>query len=220
MQKSNEDMIRIALVDDHEVVRQGLKSFLKGIDDFSIVGEGATAKEAVAIVKEKNPHILLLDMILPDRSGLEAMDEISTFNESTKILFLSSFSEPESALPALRNGAAGYLLKDISPRELAASIREVYKGAIKVHPDISALMINALNKPDRSTDVLSDKGVTDRESDVIKLIGKGLSNKEIASVLNISQLTVKTHVSHILDKMGLDDRTQVAIFAVRNGLAD
>lgn len=208
-------MISIALVDDHEIVRQGLHSFLSEIDDFSILAEGNDGKSAINIVSEFEPDILLLDMILPDITGLEAFIEIKKLDKKTKIIFLSSYSNADSAIPAIRSGAAGYLLKDINPNDLIKAIREVKGGALKIHPDIAALLVEELNTKD-DYDIFQQ--LTTREIEVLKLIGQGKSNKEIASELNISLLTVKTHVSHILDKMDFADRTQAAIFVVKSGI--
>ncbi|MEJ2041940.1 MAG: response regulator transcription factor [Reinekea sp.] len=210
-------MIRIALVDDHEVVRQGLVAFLSGIEDFSLVGQGGTGADAIHIAETLTPDILILDMILPDFSGLQAFEQIRVRAPKVRVVFLSSFCESETVLPAMQNGAAGYLLKDIRPADLIVALRDVMASKLVLHPDVSALMVNALNN---SGDILSQHGITDREAQVIRLIGQGFSNKDLAEQLNISQLTVKTHVSHILDKLKLDDRTQVAIFAVRNRLAE
>lgn len=209
-------MIRVALADDHEVVRQGLVTFLSGIDDISVVGEASTGVEAIEIATTIEPDVMLLDMMLPDMTGLDAFKRMLPFNLKTKVLFLSSFCESDTAIPAVRAGAAGYLLKDISPKDLIAALRDVHNGQLRIHPDISALMVDELNRP-RQSDILEQHGITERERQVIKLIAGGFSNKDVADQLNISQQTVKTHVSHILDKLKLDDRTQVAIFAIRNG---
>jgi DNA-binding NarL/FixJ family response regulator len=213
-------MIRIALVDDHEVVRQGLYSFLSGIAEFDIVAEGATGKSALDIVAEHKPDVLLLDMILPDVSGLDVLLELKNQNLSTNIIILSSFSDAKMAVPAVQAGARGYLLKDIPPKELIQAITDVHNGQLKLHPDIAALLVEALNEPQLDDDVLKRHGITQREKDVLCLIGKGYTNKQISDALHISQLTVKTHVSHILDKLQLSDRTQVAIFAIHNELVD
>jgi DNA-binding NarL/FixJ family response regulator len=210
-------MINIALVDDHEVVRQGLVSFLSGIEDLNVVGQGSTGVEAIELVTTLQPDILLLDMMLPDMTGLEAFQTLLQQKLTTKVLFLSSFCDAQTSVPAVRSGAAGYLLKDISPRNLITAVRDVYAGKLCIHSDVSALMISELNQTPKA-DILSEHSITERERQVIQLIGEGFSNKDIASNLNISQLTVKTHVSHILDKLKLDDRTQVAIFAIRNDL--
>ena len=213
-------MIRIAIVDDHEIVRQGLQAFLTGIKDFELVAEGSDGNQAVDIVKEHQPDVLLLDMILPELSGLEALQQIQLLKSATKVLILSSFSDANTAIPAVKVGAAGYLLKDINPNDLVEAIREVNAGALKLHPDIAALVVSELTSGNTGGGPLQEHNITERETEVIRLIGTGLSNKEIAFELSISLLTVKTHVSHILEKLELDDRTQVAIFAIRNKLVD
>jgi DNA-binding NarL/FixJ family response regulator len=135
-----------------------------------------------------------------------------------RVVFLSSFCEAETVIPAIRQGAAGYLLKDIRPVDLIVALREAMAGKLQLHPDVSALMVSELNQTE--ADILQQHGITEREAQVIRLIGQGFSNKDLAEQLCISQLTVETHVSHVLDKLKLDDRTQVAIFAIRNQLVD
>jgi DNA-binding NarL/FixJ family response regulator len=213
-------MIRLAIVDDHEVVREGLCSFLKAIPDIDIVGQGACGEDAVSLVAVHQPDILLLDMKLPDFTGLEALKKIQQLSAVTKVVFLSSYSDPATAIPAIREGASGFLLKDINPKDLVVALHEVAQGAMKLHSDIAALLVNELIQTDNEPDVIKLHKITERECEVISLIGQGLSNKEISSKLNISLLTVKTHVSHILEKLKLNDRTQVAIFAIHNQLVD
>jgi DNA-binding NarL/FixJ family response regulator len=211
-------MIRIALVDDHEVVRQGLVSFLSSVDDFDLVAQGSNGAEALTLVAETKPDLLILDMILPDMTGLAVFEKIRLQYPDMRVVFLSSFCEAETVIPAIRQGAAGYLLKDIRPVDLIVSLREAMAGKLQLHPDVSALMVSELNQTE--ADILQQHGITEREAQVIRLIGQGFSNKDLAEQLCISQLTVETHVSHVLDKLKLDDRTQVAIFAIRNQLVD
>lgn len=211
-------MIRILLIDDHEIVRQGLVSFLASVGDFEIVAQGATGQDAIELSLTHKPDLLILDMLLPDMTGLAAFEQIKTVAPSVKVVFLSSFCQPETVVPAVRLGAMGYLLKDIRPAELIEALRAASLGKLQLHSDVSALLVHQLNEPEN--DILLQHAVTEREAQVIALIGQGFSNKAIAQRLSISQLTVKTHVSRILDKLKLDDRTQVAIFAIRNHLTD
>ena len=213
-------MIRIVLVDDHKVVRQGLHSFLSGIAEFELVGEGATGQSAIELALNKQPDILLLDMLLPDMTGLDVLQAMQKKTPTTKVIILSSFSDAKLAIPTIQAGARGYLLKDIHPKDLIQAIKDVHANQMRLHPDIAALLVNELNNAQQENDIQKKHGITDRESEVLQLIGQGLTNQRIADTLHISQLTVKTHVTHILDKLALTDRTQVAIFAIRNGLAD
>jgi len=213
-------MIRIVLVDDHEVVRQGLNSFLSGIADFELVGQGSNGRDAIELTNIYKPDILLLDMILPDMSGLDVLREIQKHEQITKVIILSSFSDAKLAVPTVQAGARGYLLKDIHPKDLIQAIKDVHANQLRLHPDIAALLVNELNNAQQENDILKNHGVTEREKDVLQLIGQGFTNQRIADTLHISQLTVKTHVSHILDKLTLTDRTQIAIFAIRNGFVD
>lgn len=214
------EKIRVLLVDDHEIVRQGLRTFLELQDDFEIVGEGSNGVEAVALAAELQPDIILLDLVMPEMDGVEATRRILLANPDCKIVILSSFSDDDDALPAIRSGAMGYLLKDIPPDELADALRATYQGQTQLHPDIAQKLMQQIQNPEDTMDNTSPQvqDLTGRELEVLKLIGRGLSNREIANELSISHKTVKTHVSNLLGKLHLSDRTQAAIFAVRRGL--
>ena len=211
--------IRLLIVDDHELVRQGLRGFLELQEDFEIVGEGGTGIDAVEMSEKLNPDIILLDLVMPEMDGVEATRRILIADPTMKIVILSSFSDEDTVFPAIQAGAMGYLLKDISPDELAETLRETYKGKVQIHPDIARRLMKRVQEPVTNTKARSPVDeLTAREVDVLKCIGRGLSNKEIADELSISHMTVKTHVSNLLSKLGVYDRTQAAIFAIHEGL--
>jgi len=214
------DKIRVLLVDDHEIVRQGLRTFLELQTDFEIAGEGANGMEAVELAAELQPDIILLDLVMPEMDGGEATRRIMLANPDARILILSSFSDDDNVLPAIRAGAMGYLLKDIAPDDLADALREAHQGRAQLHPDIARKLMSHVqdgNQDNSDPPSLVDD-LTEREMDVLQCIGRGLSNREIAAELYISHKTVKTHVSNLLSKLHLSDRTQAAIFAIRQGL--
>lgn len=213
--------IKILLVDDHAVVLKGLSFFLCTQPDFELVGEAQNGLEALEKVAELQPDVVLMDLMMPDMDGIEATAEIKRRFPHVKVLVLSSFSDQVQVVPALRAGAAGYLLKDVRPDQLVEAIRGAWSGNIQLHPEItSKLMAQAVTIPPeggkRPGHDPADS-LTARETEVIRLLAQGMSNKEIAAVLQIAEKTVKTHVSSILGKLELADRTQAALFAVRNG---
>jgi DNA-binding NarL/FixJ family response regulator len=216
--------VRILLVDDHAVVLRGLQFFLATQKDFEIVGEASNGKEAIEKVAELKPDVVLMDMVMPVMDGIEATTYIKTHDPDVKVLVLTSFSEQDYVLPALQAGASGYLLKDMKPDQIVEAIRGALSGNVQLHPEVThKLMAQAFApaqtaaKPAAAADDPLQQ-VTQREREVLSLIAKGMSNKEIASVLSIAEKTVKTHVSSILGKLRLADRTQAALFAVKHGL--
>ena len=213
-------VIRIIIVDDHEIVRKGLRGFLEMLDDFEIVGEGANGVEAVKLAETLNPDVILLDLMMPEMDGIEATRGIMAANPKARILMLSSFSDEKTLFPALEAGAAGFVLKDISPDELADAIRDTARGKTRLHPRIAEMLLDRVRnlETEKTGEASLADDLTEREFEVLKLICKGQSNKEIADTMSISPMTVKTHVSNLLSKLGLMDRTQAAIYAIRNGL--
>ncbi|MDA1678529.1 MULTISPECIES: response regulator [unclassified Bacillus cereus group] len=212
--------IKVLLVDDHTVVLKGLAFFLSTQEDLELVGEASNGKEALVKVGETNPDVVLMDLYMPEMDGVEATGCIKKEYPDVKVIVLTSFSDQAHVLPALRAGASGYILKDVEPDQLVEAIRSAYKGNIQLHPDIAnALLSQTLpveekeEEPSIQVDVL-----TARENEVLQLLAKGMSNKEIASVLVITEKTVKAHVSSILSKLNLSDRTQAALYAVKNGI--
>lgn len=208
------DRIRLLLVDDHAVVRQGLRSFLEVQPDMEVVGEAATAAEAVEQASRLLPNVVLMDLVMPVGDGVDAIRTLREVAPSVRILVLSSFLDDPRVFGAVQAGAAGYLLKDVQPDALADAIRQVHKGLPALDPQIAARLMRGPARP------LLSANFTQRELDVLKLMAEGLSNREIAGRLFISEKTVKTHVSHVLQKLGVADRTQAALLAVRQRLVE
>lgn len=225
-QSTTIEKIRVVLVDDHAVVRQGLRMFIEMQSDMEVVGEGANGIEAVELAVQLQPNIILLDLIMPGMDGVEATCQIIKKFPQARILILTSFGEDEQVFPAIRAGAQGYLLKDIQPGDLIRAIRECHQGKVQLHPDIAKRLMSEVAKmpsqgkarPD--TDHPEVNVLTDRERQVLGLIAAGLTNREIAGKMVISEKTVKTHVSNILEKLGLEDRTRAAIWALKRGLGE
>ncbi|MFY0760457.1 response regulator transcription factor [Metabacillus dongyingensis] len=209
--------IRLLIADDHKVVRRGLHFFLSTQKDIEIVGEAEDGAEAVKMVRTLLPDVILMDLSMPVMNGVDATKEIRTFNEQIKIIILTSYADQDHVIPAIQAGASGYQLKDVEPDELVHTIREVLKGESKLHPKVTSHVMSHLMQTNQKDEKLLTP-LTNRENDVLKEIAKGKSNKEIAASLYITEKTVKTHVSNILSKLSLSDRTQAALYAVKNGL--
>jgi NarL family two-component system response regulator LiaR len=212
------DPIRVLIVDDHAVVRQGLKSFLRTQDDIEVVGEAADGVEAVRQVRELAVDVVLMDLVMPRGGGVAATREILSSHPATKVIVLTSFADDESVLAAVKAGAAGYLLKDVAPQELSNGIRAVFAGEALLHPAVAAKLMREVAETGRRP--AAPDALTERELDVLRLIARGMSNKEIARELGVAEKTTKTHVSNILQKLHLADRTQAALYAVRERLVD
>jgi two-component system, NarL family, response regulator LiaR len=208
--------ICVLLVDDHAVVRQGLTAFLDLQSDLEVIGEASDGREAVAKVRELLPDVVLMDLIMPNMDGIAATREIRRVSPGTQVLVLTSFAEDDKVFPAIKAGATGYLMKDISPAELASAVRAVHRGDTPLHPDIAKKLMREFADPAKST--LQRDDLTGRELEVLSLVAQGMSNREIAAELVLSPKTVKTHVSNILSKLHLADRTQAAIYALKQGL--
>jgi NarL family two-component system response regulator LiaR len=215
--------IRVAVVDDHPVVRQGLRSFLEA-RGFVVVGEAASGDEAVRLVAECGPDVLLTDLVMPGVDGVEAIRRIRAAGEDVGIIVLTSFSGADQVIPAIQAGADGYLLKDAGPATLGDAIRAVHRGEPMLAPEAAAaVMSKVANGDDPVPPSLSNPDLdrlTAREREVLAALGRGLTNRQLAGELFISEKTVKTHVSSVLSKLHLADRTQAALYAVRVGLAD
>ena len=220
--------IRVAIADDHAVVRQGLRTFLELQDDMEVVGEAEDGEEAVALVQATEPDVVLLDLVMPRVDGIEATRRIREHTPSTRILVLTSFADDRTVLPAVRAGAAGYLLKDVQPPELARAIRIVHAGEALLAPSVATMLVEQLAAEDAdggpggagsdSTSRAERAHLTPRELEVLAELVRGRANKAIAFELGVSERTVKTHVSNILGKLGFSDRTQAAVYAVEHGL--
>ncbi|HEY9326871.1 MAG TPA: response regulator transcription factor [Streptomyces sp.] len=210
-------LIRVLLVDDHQVVRRGLRTFLEIQDDIEVVGEAADGAEGVARTEELRPDVVLMDIKMPGTDGIEALRRLRELENPAKVLIVTSFTEQRTVVPALRAGASGYVYKDVDPDALAGAIRSVYAGHVLLQPEVAGALL-AQDDPGSGTGRGST--LTEREREVLGLIADGRSNREIARALVLSEKTVKTHVSNILMKLDLSDRTQAALWAVRHGAAD
>jgi NarL family two-component system response regulator LiaR len=208
------DAIRVLIVDDHAVVREGLRSFLELQDGIEVAGEAADGAEAVELAPQLRPDVVLMDLVMPNLDGLEAMRQLRRSLPAARVIVLTSFLDEEHLLPAMRAGAAGYLLKNAQPQELARAIRAAHAGEALIDPAVAARLVDALAAGNGRDDY---ERLTPREREVLELIGRGLSNKRIALELGIAEKTAKTHVSNVLGKLGLADRTQAALYATRQG---
>jgi two-component system, NarL family, response regulator len=208
--------IKLLLVEDHHIVRRGLVFFLKTKPEFEIIGEAENGEEALVCIQKERPDVVLMDISMPKMDGIEATKRVKAYDDTIKVLMLSSFSEQDYVLPALEAGADGYQLKEVQPDQLVASIIAVYQGNANFHPKVTSALFEKPSKKEETEDLLSQ--LTKRERDVLCEIAKGRSNKEIAVELGITEQTVKTHVSNILAKLNVDDRTQAALYAVKHGL--
>ncbi|MCC9074709.1 response regulator transcription factor [Litorilinea aerophila] len=210
------ETIRVLIADDHTVVRGGLCALLEDVPDIEVVAEAADGVEAVLKVRAMKPDVILMDLMMPRKTGIEAIEEIKRENPQARILVLTSFSDDDKVFSAIKAGALGYLLKETSPDDLVHAIRDVYHGESSLHPAIARKLIRELNRP--TTLPPSDEPLTEREAEVLVLVARGLSNQDIADRLVISERTVRTHVSNILSKLHLANRTQAALYALKEGL--
>ncbi len=209
--------IRVLIADDHPVVRRGLKSLLNTEPEFECIGEAVDGREAVEFAKTLQPDVILLDLVMPQMDGLEAIKHIKAENGNAKILVVTSFAEDNKVFPAIKGGAQGYLLKDAPPEMLLQAIKDVHQGQSSLHPTIARKLIKELNQP---PDLPPTKDpLTDRELTVLKLVARGLTNQDIAKELSLSEGTVRFHISNILSKLHLANRTQAALYALQEGLS-
>ncbi len=209
------DVITVVIADDHPFVRHGLRTYLETLDDMDVVGEASDGLEAVGVVARLVPDVVLMDLVMPALDGVEATRRIREASPTTKVIVLTSFDDDERVFPSVKAGAAGYLLKDVHPAELADAVRKASRGEALLAPSVAAKLMQEVAGERRP-----GSGLTDRELDVLRLLARGFSNKRIAAELVVSEKTVKTHVSNILAKLHLVDRTQAALYAVREGLAE
>ena len=201
------DLIRLLIPDDHPIVRQGLATLLIPRNGVEVIGEAENGRQAIDLARELQPDVILMDVVMPDMTGIEATAEIKTENPDARILILTSFSTDDKLVSAIKAGALGYLLKDAQPDDLFHAIRSVYRGQLTLPPEMALDLLQASKQPDEL-----EASLTERENEVLLAVAKGLSNQEIAQKLNIGTNTVRTHISSLLRKLELTNRTQLAIF--------
>jgi len=204
--------VRVLIVDDHSVVRQGLRMFLKLDPELEVVGEAANGAEAIQMARALKPDVVLMDLLMPGTDGITATGRIRAEVPQTEVLALTSVLEDASVVGAVQAGAIGYLLKDTQAEQLCKAIKAAAKGQVQLAPEAAARLVREVRAPD------NPESLTGRETEVLRALATGLTNREIGRILNIGERTVKTHVSHLLSKLGLQSRTQAALYAVRIGL--
>ncbi|MDX2433904.1 MAG: response regulator transcription factor [Desulfobacterales bacterium] len=210
--------IKILICDDHAIVRIGLSFLIGANHDMELVGEAVDGEEAVAMAKKLKPDVIIMDLVMPRKDGVTAISEIKKNNQDARILVLTSFSDDKNVFSAIKAGASGYLLKDSSPEDLLQGINDVYQGKSPLHPVIAQKVIQEMHKP---TDLPpTDDPLSAREVEVLQNVAQGMSNQEIARTLKIKEGTVRIHVGNILNKLQLSNRTQAALYALREGLAE
>lgn len=217
---ANVEKIKVLIVDDHQVVRQGLRTFLDLHEDIQVVGEAGDGQTAIELTVRMTPDVVLMDLVMPRLDGITATSRIKALGTGTQVIALTSFAEDDKVFPAIQAGASSYLLKDVSPETLVEAIRAVHRGEARLHPDVLRKLMEQVARQPKASEATSGPQLTQRENEVIRLVAGGKNNREIAQVLVISEKTAKAHVSNILGKLGLDDRTQMAIYAIKNGLVD
>lgn len=210
------DTIRVLVVDDHPVVRRGIKSLLAEEDDLEVVGEAANGKDAIQQVADLNPDVILMDLVMPEMTGIEAIRQITASHPDARILVMTSFAADDKVFPSIKAGALGYMMKDSDPEDLIRMIHQVYRGELSIHPTIARKVIQELNRP--TDGPLTPEPLTERELEILQLLAQGVENKEIARRLVLREATVRTHVSNILSKLHLANRVQATLYALRKGI--
>ena len=208
--------IRVLVVDDHAIVRKGVRALLAEVEGIEVVGEASEGEEAIALVDELLPDVIMMDLVMPKMDGIEAISKITAKYPDARILALTSFANDDKVFPAIKSGAIGYLLKDSDPDELIPAIRQVYRGEPSMHPSIARKLLQELSQPSRNPP--TPDPLTVRELEVLRLVAKGVDNQQIASHLHVAEVTVRTHVSHILNKLHLANRVQATLYALKEGL--
>jgi len=212
-----QEMIRVLIADDHTVVRKGLRALLSA-DKYGIevLGEASNGIEAIRLALELNPDVILMDLVMPELDGIEAIRQITSHREQARILVLTSFASDDKVFPAIKAGALGYLLKDSEPADLLQAIQQVHRGEPSLHPIIASKVLQEMQRPSRRPP--TPDPLTDRELQVLRLVAKGLGNQEIAEQLVVTEATVRSHVSNILHKLHLANRVQATLYALQEGL--
>ena len=209
--------ITLPIIDDHALVRSGIRAYFESQSDLEVLADAASGEEAIRLAAEYVPDVVLMDLVMPGMDGVEATRRVREVSPHTQVVVLTSYHEDSHIFPAIKAGAISYLLKDIGPAELAEAIRAAARGDAVIHPKVAARMMQEL-RGNRDQGINPFTELTDREQEVLKLIAEGLSNAEIANRLVLSEKTIKSHVSNILNKLHLADRTQAAVFAWREGI--
>lgn len=210
------EKISVLVVDDHPVVRKGIRSLLAEEDDIWVIGEAVNGVDAIQQVEQLNPDVILMDLVMPEMNGIDAIGKIILAHPEARILVMTSFAADDKVFPSIKAGALGYLLKDSDPEDLVRMIRQVYRGELSIHPTIARKVIQELNRPPQEP--LTPSPLTEREVEILQLLAKGVENKEIARRLVLREATVRTHVSNILGKLQLANRVQATLYAIRTGL--
>ena len=210
--------IRLLIVDDQAIVRRGTMALLAQVEGITVVGEAADGQAAIDQAATLNPDVILMDLVMPKVDGIAAIQQISASQPTVRILALTSFATDDKVFPAIKAGALGYLLKDAEPEELVAAIRQVHRGEPSLPPNIARKLLREIRQPSSQQQTTPDP-LTERELEVLSLVAKGLDNQAIASHLTVTEVTVRTHISHILDKLHLANRVQATLYALRTGLS-
>ena len=209
--------IKVLIVDDHAIVRKGIRAVLEAKGDIAVIGDACNGSEAVRLVQELSPDVVLMDLMMPQLDGIRATRAITSEHPATRVLVLTSFAGDEQVFPAIKAGALGYLLKDTGPEELVQAIRQVYRGEPSLDASVARKLLAELSNPPKKP--LTPDPLTARELEVLKLLAQGQSNKEISATLLISEETAHSHVSSILTKLHLASRTRAALYALKEGIA-
>jgi len=213
----NQNSIRVLIVDDQAIVRKGIHALLAEVETVTIVGEAEDGAQAIALAQELNPDVILMDLVMPGVDGIEAIRRITGQQEEARVLVLTSFAGDDKVFPAIKAGALGYLLKDSEPADLLEAIRQVHRGEPSLHPIIARKVLQEMQHPPKQ--LPTPDPLTDRELQVLRLVAKGLGNREIADRLVVTEATVRSHVSNILGKLHLANRVQATLYALQEGLA-
>ncbi|MFN2132508.1 MAG: response regulator [Anaerolineae bacterium] len=212
----NQPPIQVLIVDDHAIVRKGIRALLAEVDCIQVVGEAGNGQDAITLAEDLNPDVILMDLVMPELDGIEAIRQITSHREQARILVLTSFASDDKVFPAIKAGALGYLLKDSEPADLLQAIQQVHRGEPSLHPIIASKVLQEMQRPSRRPP--TPDPLTDRELQVLRLVAKGLGNQEIAEQLVVTEATVRSHVSNILHKLHLANRVQATLYALQEGL--
>lgn len=209
-------VIQVLVVDDHALIRKGVRAFLEEIEGIDVVGEACDGEEAVAQTDALHPDVILMDLVMPHMDGVEAISRIVAQHKEVRVIAFTSFATDGKVFPAIKSGAMGYILKDSEPEELVKAIRQVHLGEPTLDPSIARKVLEEISRPSKQP--LTSDPLTEREDEVLRLVAKGLSNQDIADQLAVAEITVRTHVSHILSKLHLANRVQATLYALREGM--